>query len=114
MRRSLVVALGALALAACGPMDDGAAPAGRAGQSGSGGATGGASGTGTGTGGTTGGSGGGSTPDAGGGDSTAGCMPAGALVCNPMIAQLPSSIKDTGVFPSLPDVSKHHPRAYSF
>ncbi len=83
------------------------------GSSGSGGSS---NTTGPGTGGTTGGSGGSSTTGTGGGavDSGAGCTPAAALICNPMIPTLPNSIKDTGIFTALPDLSKHHERAHLF
>jgi hypothetical protein len=41
------------------------------------------------------------------------CSPEGALICDTTVA-FPPSIKDTGIFSGLPDLSRHHPRAHPF
>ena len=41
------------------------------------------------------------------------CAPAASLLCNPMV-KFPTSIKDTGYFPMLPDLSKHSDRLIEY
>jgi hypothetical protein len=57
--------------------------------------------------------GGGGTAGAGGSAGAGPCAPAAALVCMPM-QPFPASIRDTGLFPALPDLSMHHASAHLF
>lgn len=113
----LALALSALALPACGGDGGAPAPTGTAGMQAagaSGGGAGGAGGMNGGGAGGTAGAGGVSGGSGGSGGAPIGpCAPATALVCSTKIP-FPSSIKDTGIFTALPDLSAHSPYAHSF
>jgi hypothetical protein len=96
--------VGAAALSACSSDD---VPAGSTGGGSQTGGSGGGTGGGTSGDATTGGSGGGSTPDSSTGND-GGCA-AGDLLCNPQ-SMFPQQLKDTGFYPSAPDLTKHADR----
>ncbi len=119
MPHGLAATLIALAAAACsGPTDATVGIGGAssvAGASG-GGAAGSSSSASAGSGGTAGSSDGGfagSGAGRGAQGGTAGCQPAGSLICD-SLRPFPASIVDTGVYTALPDTTRHHARALSF